>query len=50
MKVIQKRVVRIKFDIYIFITNGVAILALSKWRLHDFHSPMVNAYMVETIV
>jgi hypothetical protein len=35
MKVIQKRVVRIKFDIYIFITNGVVILALSKWRLHD---------------
>jgi hypothetical protein len=25
MKVIQKRVVRIKFDIYIFITNGVAM-------------------------
>ena len=37
MKVIQKRVVRIKFDIYVFITNGVAILALSKWRLHAFH-------------
>jgi len=36
-EVIQKRVVRIKFDIYVFITNGVAILALSKWRLHDFH-------------
>ena len=32
MKVIQKHVVRIKFDIYVFITNCVAILALSKWR------------------
>jgi hypothetical protein len=30
MKVIQKCVVRIKFDIYVFITNGVAILALGK--------------------
>ena len=37
MKVIQKCVVRIKFDIYVFITNCVAILALSKWRLHAFH-------------
>jgi hypothetical protein len=30
MKVIQKRVVRIKCDIYICITNGVAILATCK--------------------
>ena len=36
-RLFQKRVVRIKFDIYVFITNGVAILVLSKWRLHDFH-------------
>jgi hypothetical protein len=32
MKVIQTHVVRIKFDIYVFITNGVAILALSGQR------------------
>ena len=43
MKVIQKRVVRIKFDIYVFITNGLAILALSK---HDAENWPKRLYLL----